>query len=75
MLKEVEEPFEKDQIGSSAMVSSSVVSIGNFWLIIRRPTSATPCARSVCARSDVTCRTSPRTAWTPTQLSGSSDLS
>jgi hypothetical protein len=26
MLKEVEEPFEKDQIGSSAMVSISVVS-------------------------------------------------
>lgn len=74
MLKEVEEPFEKDQIGSSAMVGLFM----SFYiprLTIGRPTSVTPCALSVCAPWAVTCRTSPRMVWTPTPPSGSSDPS
>ncbi|KAJ5907710.1 hypothetical protein N7495_000392 [Penicillium taxi] len=69
MLKEVEEPFEKDQIGSSAMVRCTEL----FGLLRRRLilgidrlTSETLCAQSVCAPSDVTCRTFPRMLWTLT---------
>lgn len=78
MLKELEEPFEKDQIGSSAMVSS------NYDMVIkpsiganadlRRPTSVTLCDPSVCARSEDTFRTFPRTLLTPTRPSGLSVL-
>lgn len=72
MLKEVEEPFEKDQIGSSAMVSTSFQMGDRRKTHNTRPTSVIPCAPSVSARSVVTCRTSPRMPWTPTRLSGSS---
>ena len=72
MLKEVEEPFEKDQIGSSAMVGTSCQWKFELRLTNDRPTSVTPCARNACARSVVTCRTFPRTPWTPTLPSGSS---
>lgn len=71
MLKEVEEPFEKDQIGSSAMVSASFQRA--IWTATHnsRPTSVTLCVRSVSARLVVTCRIFPRMPWTLTRLSGS----
>lgn len=41
---------------------------------MHRPTSVTPCGPSVCARSEDTFRTSPRTLSTPTRHSGSNVL-
>jgi hypothetical protein len=76
MLKEVEEPFEKDQIGSSAMVcfflSSTVYMSGTDS---SRLTRETPCDLSVCARLVDTSRTFPRMLWILIPRSGLSVLS
>ena len=72
MLKEVEEPFEKDQIGSSAMVSCLILyqALSDF----HRPISATQCAPNACALWAGTFRTFPRMLLTRTRHSGLSAL-
>lgn len=71
MLKELEEPFEKDQIGSSAMVSG-LISVGPSDC--SRLISATRCDLSACAPWEDTFRTFPRMLLTPTRHSGLSAL-
>jgi adenylosuccinate lyase len=72
MLKEVEEPFEKDQIGSSAMVGIRAwrKSLRFELTMTCRLTSVTLCGPSVSARWAGTSRTSPRTPWIPTPHNG-----
>lgn len=71
MIKELEEPFEKDQIGSSAMVGALLLFKCRWYLTaICRLTSVTLCALSVCALLVDTFRTSRRMLWTPTLHSG-----
>ena len=69
MLKELEEPNELDQIGSSAMVCLSFHRAGSCSLRAR-PTNATRCAPSVFVHSDATYETNPKRHSTLIQRNG-----
>ena len=69
VFKELEEPFELDQIGSSAMVCLNFHLAGSCQLR-GRPINATRCARSVFVHSDDTYETNPKRRSTPIQRNG-----
>ena len=69
MLKELEEPNELDQIGSSAMVCLSFPRAGSCSPRAR-PTNATRCAPNVFVPSDATYETNPKRRSTLIQRNG-----
>lgn len=69
MLKELEEPFELDQIGSSAMVCLGFHRAGSCQLLAR-PINAIRCALSVFVHSDATYEINPKRPSTLIQRNG-----